>query len=202
MRAAPLQDSVGYRVTPAAIPGRSISYALGVLHEGNAFLGSQASGAFGQLSATSVMSEISKTWQRGPWTTQARASLGLTVTDASNGLLRESKPAVASAFALTTSRRFGQSSLGFSVSQPLRIEAGSLKLAYPATRTPDRTLVVKEVELSLEPDSRQLDYEVSWIHDSSPTSKYGVSVWATTNAGHTRSSIVKTGIVAAYQRQF
>ena len=202
MRSAPHQDSVGFRLTPAVRAGQSLSFSLGALHEGKAFLGSKASGAFGQMSATSVMSEVSKTWQLGSWTTEARASLGLTMADVSDGLLRESDPVVASAFALETTRQFRHSNLRFSVSQPLRIESGSLRLTYPATRTPDRTLVVSETELSLEPDARQLDYEVSWMHAASSHSIVGLSVWATTNAGHAQSSSVKTGIAAAYQRQF
>ena len=202
MRSAPNQDSVGFRLTPAVRAGQSLSFSLGALHEGKAFLGSKASGAFGQLSATSVMSEVSKTWQLGFWTTKARASLGLTMADVSDGLLRESDPVVASAFALETTRQFRHSNLRFSVSQPLRIESGSLRLAYPATRTRDRTLIVKETELSLEPDARQLDYEVSWMHAASSHSKVGLSAWATTNAGHARSASVKTGVAAVYQKRF
>ena len=202
MRSAPNQDSVAFRLTPAVRAGQSLSFSLGALHEGKAFLGSKASGAFGQLSATSVMSEISKTWQLGSWTSKARASLGLTAANVSDGLLRESDPVVASAFALETTRQFRHSNLRFSVSQPLRIESGSLRLAYPATRTRDRTLIVKETELSLEPDARQLDYEVSWMYAASSHSKVGLSAWATTNAGHARSASVKTGVAAVYQKRF
>ena len=202
MRSAPNQDSVAFRLTPAVRAGQSLSFSLGALHEGKAFLGSKASGAFGQLSATSVMSEVSKTWQLGSWTTEARASLGLTAANVSDGLLSESDPVVASAFALETTRQFRHSNLRFSVSQPLRIEEGSLQLTYPATRTPDRTLVVSETELSLEPNARQLDYEVSWIHAASSHSKVGLSAWATTNAGHAQSASVKTGVAAVYQKRF
>ena len=73
-----------------------------------------------------------------------------------------------SAFRLQATRPFANgSTLSFSLSQPLRVESGSLDLSLPTGRTQDGVVLHQSLSAPLAPGGRQLDLtaklEFPWL---------------------------------------
>ena len=50
--------------------------------------------------------------------------------------------------------------LGFFVNQPQRVEKGSMNLRLPTSSDRDRTVTYSNLNVDLEPDARQLNYDL------------------------------------------
>jgi len=121
-----------------ALPGGMARFEAGLLREMGGLLGARIGGAFGERVSSS-------TWYQaasfdlpiaGEWRAAGRYAVGLTSTDAdgSAGLLAGVDGLVSSQFALgayRTSVFAARDRVRLSVSQPLRVEAGALRVIAP-----------------------------------------------------------------------
>ena len=136
---------------------------VGVLREFDGALGTAASGAFGTLSSGVVFAGAGYGAELGGFRVEAGAELGLTGAQASGGLVREVTPLATSAFSLSGERAFQDGGrLRLSLSQPLRVERGRMRLAVPTGRTTRGEVVRGVVDAPLSPSGRQLDLAADW----------------------------------------
>ena len=148
---------------------RALTVKAGYLKEWDSLLGSEASGAFGQLSGETVflgagLNATAWGWQlgaEGEWG-QVQAGLG------QSQLIDAVSPLSTSAFRLQASRPFPNgSALSFSLRQPLRVESGAATLSLPTGRTRDGAVLRQVLSAPLIPSGRQLDMtakaEFPWL---------------------------------------
>ena len=154
------QDMEGLTLSwsPAALP--AFTMETGYLKEHQSLLGSQASGAFGQLSGRTLFLNAGVNTTT-PWGWQLAAQGELGMVDPSVGsspFIDHVSPLTTSAFRLQASRPFlGGGAFRLSLAQPLRVDSGAAALSLPTGRTPEGAVVGQEVSASLVPSGRQLD---------------------------------------------
>ncbi len=154
------QDMEGLTLSwsPAALP--AFTMETGYLKEHQSLLGSQASGAFGQLSGQTLFLNAGVNTTT-PWGWQLAAQGELGMVDPSVGsspFIDHVSPLATSAFRLQASQPFlGGGAFHLSLAQPLRVDSGAAALSLPTGRTPEGTVVGQEVSASLVPSGRQLD---------------------------------------------
>jgi len=136
-----------------------IGLRVGVVNEPRSALRLQARGAFGGFSSSLVYAGLGGATRVGRWTVAADVEAGIADVDSERGLIAEVSPLVSSAFGISVARTFdaGAQRLGFSVSQPLRVEKGHARLDVPTGRTSDGGVTRQVVPVPLSPSSRQVD---------------------------------------------
>ena len=145
---------------PSAAP---VGLRGGWLSERESMLGSRAAGAFGRLGAGAGFLGVDGGTRLGAWRLDASAELGLTSASTRGGILAGVSPLLSSAFAMRAERPLGErDSLRFSVSQPLRVEAGRARLSVPIGRTLEGRVLRRPVSADLSPAGRQIDVSARW----------------------------------------
>ena len=155
------QDSFGFAARrSAAMKGKtSVSFTTGAMIEPQSLLGSTSHGAFGAMSAGTFLSGVEAERPCGTWSCKAAGSLGVSLMRAAGGLIQSSTPTFASSFSLQALKVTPEYDLYVELSQPLRVESGSVDIAYPSARTSDRKILTESFRASLSPDGRQIDFE-------------------------------------------
>ena len=143
--------------TPASLP--AFTMAAGYLNENQSLLGSQGSGAFGQLSGETLFLSAGLDTRFGDWQLAAQGEIGQVNPAVSQSRFIDNVSSLStSAFRLAASRPFANgSALRFSLSQPLRVNSGAASLSLPTGRTQEGTVVGKTLSAPLAPSGRQLD---------------------------------------------
>ena len=143
--------------TPASLP--AFTMAAGYLNENQSLLGSQGSGAFGQLSGETLFLSAGLDTRFGDWQLAAQGEIGQVNPAVSQSRFIDNVSSLStSAFRLAASRPFANgSALRFSLSQPLRVNSGAASLSLPTGRTQEGTVVGKTLSAPLTPSGRQLD---------------------------------------------
>ena len=180
----------------------TISYTTGAMIEPHSHLGSTSHGAFGTMSAGTFLTGIEVERPCGTWTCQAAGSLGVSLMRTSGGLIQSSTPTFASSFSLQALKETPEYDLYVELSQPLRVESGSVEIAYPSARTPDRKILTESFRASLSPDGRQIDFQAGVVLPLSRNSKLGAQAWISHNPGHNRQSPPIFGAAIAYRSNF
>ena len=162
------------RVGEAPAPGAGVVLAwrprssalgmrLGALREFESALGARAGGAFGRLASGVAFAGTGFDAEMGGWGIEAGAELGVTGSEASGGMVREVSALATSAFSFSAERAFEDGGrLRLSLSQPLRVERGRLRLAVPTGRTKRGEVVRGIVDAPLTPSGRQIDLGADW----------------------------------------
>ena len=162
------------RVGEAPAPGAGVVLAwrprssalgmrLGALREFESALGARAGGAFGRLASGVAFAGTGFGAEMGGWGIEAGAELGVTGSEASGGMVREVSALATSAFSFSAERAFEDGGrLRLSLSQPLRVERGRLRLAVPTGRTKRGEVVRGIVDAPLTPSGRQIDLGADW----------------------------------------
>ena len=162
------------RVGEAPAPGAGVVLAwrprnsalgmrLGALREFESALGARAGGAFGRLASGVAFAGTGFGAEMGGWGIEAGAELGMTGSEASGGMVREVSALATSAFSFSAERAFEDGGrLRLSLSQPLRVERGRLRLAVPTGRTKRGEVVRGIVDAPLTPSGRQIDLGADW----------------------------------------
>jgi hypothetical protein len=91
--------------------------------------------------------------------------------------------------------------LRFSISQPLRLSAGQIRMDLPVGRTKDGVVLFYSVTGSLEPTGRQIDFGVSYALQPTATSSLSFGAVYSTDDGHVAGA-QSTGFGAAYSLKF
>ena len=198
------RDSFGFasRQSPRKKGKANISYTTGAMIEPQSHLGSTSHGAFGTMSAGTFLTGIEVERPCGTWTCQAAGSLGVSLMRTSGGLIQSSTPTFASSFSLQALKVTPEYDIYVELSQPLRVESGSVEITYPSARTPDRKILTESFKASLSPDGRQIDFQAGVVLPLSKNSKLGAQAWISHNPGHIRHSPSIFGAAIAYRSNF
>ena len=180
----------------------TISFTTGAMIEPQSLLGSTSHGAFGTMSAGTFLSGIEAERPCGTWSCKAAGSLGVSLMRATGGLIQSSTPTLASSFSVQALKVTPEYDLYVELSQPLRVESGSVDIAYPSARTPDRKILNESFRASLSPDGRQIDFQAGVVLPLSKNSKLGAQAWISHNPGHIRQSPPNFGAAIAYRSNF
>ena len=198
------RDSFGFASSqPTRNLGKAtISFTAGAMIEPQSLLGSTSHGAFGTMSAGTFLTGIEAEHPCGTWSCQAAGSLGVSLMRPAGGLIQSSTPTFASSFSLQALKVTPEYDLYIELSQPLRVESGSVEVAYPSARTPDRKILTESFKAALSPDGRQIDFQAGVILSLSKTSNLGAQAWISHNPGHARHSPPIFGAAIAYRSDF
>lgn len=175
---------------------------LAALHEPDSVLGTRTEGAFGHQRSASLAAQLHKQRKLLGWNTAASIAASLTSVHASGGIIRSASPVLASSLALTAQRQTEFGVLHASVTQPLRIEAGHVRVRYPSARTPDRQVVYQSFQADLAPSGRQLDFEIGTTRSLSSSARYGISLRATRDPGHIDQASAIFGVSLGFASSF
>ena len=198
------RDSFGFASRrPSQKKGKAtISYTTGAMIEPQSLLGSTSHGAFGTMSAGTFLTGIEVERPCGTWSCQAAGSLGVSLMRPAGGLIQSSTPTLASSFSLQALKMTPEYDLYVELSQPLRVESGSVEVAYPSARTPDRKILTESFRAALSPDGRQIDFQAGVVLPLSKNSKLGAQAWISHNPGHNRQSPSIFGAAIAYRSNY
>ena len=198
------RDSFGFasRRPPRKKGKATISFTAGAMIEPHSHLGSTSHGAFGTMSAGTFLTGIEAARPCGAWSCQAAGSLGVSLMRPTGGLIQSSTPTFASSFSLQALKETPEYDLYVELSQPLRVESGSVEVAYPSARTPDRKILTESFRAELSPTGRQIDFQAGAILPLSKNSALGAQAWISHNPGHIRHSPSIFGAAIAYRSNF
>ena len=180
----------------------TISYTTGAMIEPHSHLGSTSHGAFGTMSAGTFLTGIEAERPCGTWSCKAAGSLGVSLMRPSGGLIQSSTPTLASSFRVQALKETSEYDVYVELSQPLRVESGSVDIAYPSARTPDRKILTESFRAALSPDGRQIDFQAGVVLPLSKNSKLGAQAWISHNPGHNRQSPSIFGAAIAYRSNY
>jgi hypothetical protein len=136
---------------------------IGWLGEEETLLGSKAGGAFGQLSADTLIGGFELQLRAGGWDLAAAAELGWTLAELGGGIISDLSGLTTTTFSLHATRRLtGTDRLIFSLSQPPRLEQGLAILRLPVGRTQGGRVRYRSVATELTPSGRELNLAASW----------------------------------------
>lgn len=141
---------------------RPFAMRFGWLSEPQAVLGSTGGGAWGELSADSFAVGFETETELAGWRVGADAELGRVRPQASGTIVTGWSDLTTSAFSLRAARFLTEDDeIGFSVSQPVRVEHGRANLTVPIGRTRDGAVLHESSSVGLSPSGRQLDSSIS-----------------------------------------
>lgn len=175
---------------------------LAALHEPDSALGARTEGAFGRQRSASLAAQLNHQRELRGWSASASFAASLTSIHATDGIIRSATPAMASSFALKAQRNTEYGALHISVTQPLRVEAGHVRVRYPSARTPDRKVVYETFQADLAPSGRQLDFEIGATRQLSPSARLGMSLRVTRDPGHIDRSPAVIGASMGFAARF
>ena len=184
--------------------GQTAGYGvrLGILNEPSSLLGSRGQDAFGQLSARSAVLGLEWHAEWLGWRIAADTEWGFVDGTAADGLLKGLSGVTTSAASLRTSRRLGHSNeLMLSLSQPPRVESGSLNLRVPIGRTPGGGIQEQTLRSALAPSKRQIDLTAHWRHRDVLGGELRLGALYTRNFGHIAGP-GETGVLLAWSSGF
>ena len=153
--------------TPTAFSALTVE--AGYLNEQQSLLGSQAKGAFGHLSGETLFLGAGLHTTARSWQLAIQGEIGQANPSVGQSQLIDAVSSLStSAFRLQATRPFANgSTLSFSLSQPLRVESGSVDLSLPTGRTQDGVVLSQALSAPLAPSGRQLDLtaklEFPWL---------------------------------------
>ena len=143
--------------------GSGYGIRLGFIEEPEGALGAETRGAFGGVSAHSAVAGLEWSSRLFGWQLAADTEWGLVDADTRSGMLADMENVVSSASSFRANRAFGKfGELQLSLSQPPRVEKGSISLRLPIGRTFAGETLMQDIKGSLTPSGRQQDWTLSW----------------------------------------
>ena len=180
-----------------------LKLTAGWMAERETMLGSHLAGAFGRLSTGSAFVGFNGGTRLGAWRLEASAELGVAYARARGGMLTGVSPLASSAFALRAERPLdANGSLQFSVSQPLRIEAGRARFSVPVGRTKDRRVLRRSLTVDLAPGGRQIDLSARWRKRLATGGDLRLGAIWTLDPGHVAATASELTVLAGLRHSF
>ncbi|GAA0455335.1 S8 family serine peptidase [Sphingomonas molluscorum] len=180
----------------------AVSTPLGIgvevsnLAERGQALGLRGGAEFGLHGARTTMASLTARRMIVGVLVSARATASTTRVDGGSEMLRFSEPVSGSAFALEGARNLfgGLATLG--VSSPLRVERARATLLAPvAFDLMTNVLTTATTAIDLAPSARELDLELGWSANLSPTASLRLGVAHAFDAGHVAGATDTAGFV-------
>ncbi len=183
-------------------PGSAFGLRAGWLGERRSLLGTVPRGAFGSLRGSATFAGLESDMAVGGWRIGGSAEIGAIRARVEGGVFEAISPLVTSAFAVHATRRTtGGGAFRVSLSQPLRVEDGSARLAIPAGRTKVGRVVRERVTAGLAPEGRQVDLALHWQR---PTrfGEYRLGAALSRDPGHRRSAGLEGVLLSGWRIAF
>ncbi|MCY4173087.1 MAG: hypothetical protein OXF25_03285 [Cyanobacteria bacterium MAG CAR3_bin_5] len=178
------------------------TFTAGAVHEPDSLLGTQAKGIFGSLAANTF--HIGSRWQTdlGQWSISASGELGLvSPTVAGSSVIDRIDTLATNTFTLEAARDFNNgNTIRFSLSQPLRVAAGSMKYTF-ANGSQDGLVTGQSHSASLTPSGRQLDFTTA-LGVPLGEGELSLGLTMSTQPGHRKGSDSEVAVFTAYQARW
>ena len=175
----------------------------GLVAEHESLLGTTAGSAFGRVSSSSAFVGIEGNGRIGAWRVNAGAEIGTVRAAPRGGMLAYIAPLTTSAFAFAAERSLAEgNTLSFSVSQPLRVEAGRARLSVPVGRTVDGRVLRRSLTADLEPAGRQIDVVAQWRKVLTGDSELRLGAGWTWQSGHDADAGPDLAFLAGWVHSF
>jgi len=185
-----------------------LQIVLGTNYEQNKFLNSSSTGAFatGDMSNTNFTGVKYKKNLENDFTFVGSGFAGYTYIDrASNSYIDKSTPLLTSTFTLGLAKANfikKDQRIGFFINQPQRVEDGSLNLRVPTSSDRDRTVTYSNLNVDLEPDARQINFDIIFHKAVTETSNLSANLTHVKNGDHSNSSKNQNFISLFYKKTF
>jgi subtilase-type serine protease len=185
-----------------------LQIVLGTNYEQNKFLSSTSTGAFatGDMSNTNFTGIKYKKNLGDDFTFVGSGFAGYTHIDkASNSYIDKSTPLLTSTFTLGLAKANfikKDQRIGFFINQPQRVEDGSLNLRVPTSSDRDRTVTYSNLNVDLEPDARQINFDIIFQKAVTETSNLSANLTHVQNGDHSNSSKDQNFISLFYKKTF
>ncbi len=185
-----------------------LQFVLGSNFEQNKFLNSYSSGVFstGEMSNTNFTGLKYVKNISDDYTFVGSGFAGYTHIDkASNSYIDKSTPLLTTTFTVGLAKdNFLEEDqkLGFFVNQPQRVEKGSMNLRLPTSSDRDRTVTYSNLNVDLEPDARQLNYDLIFNKKITELSNLSANFTHVQNGDHSKNSESQNFISLFYKRIF
>ncbi len=185
-----------------------LQIVFGANYEKNKFLNSTSSGAFatGGLSNTNFTGVKYKKNLPNNITFVGSGFAGYTYIDkAENSYLDGSTPLLTSSFTLGIAKDDfieKDQSIGFFINQPQRVEDGSINLRVPTSSDRNRTVTYSNLNVDLEPESRQINYDIIFHRKITETSNLSANITHIQNGDHSDNSENQNFISLFYKKTF
>ncbi len=185
-----------------------LQIVLGTNYEQNKFLNSSSTGVFatGDMSNTNFTGVKYKKNLGDDFTFVGSGFAGYTHIDkASNSYIDKSTPLLTSTFTLGLAKaNFIKKNqrIGFFINQPQRVEDGSLNLRVPTSSDRGRTVTYSNLNVDLEPDARQINFDIIFQKAVTETSNLSANLTHVQNGDHSNSSKNQNFISLFYKKTF
>lgn len=179
-----------------------VGFRAGWLAEQATLLGTMATGAFGQLSATAAVTGLETSFEIGRWHLAADAEIGKARPQVRGGIMTRMSSLTTSAFAFNATRRLAHGGLiRIVLSQPLRVEGGRAALSVPVGRTKDGAMLRQAVSADVSPSGRQIDVSAQWYYPLVNGELRFDAAWMH-NPGHNANADPALRLLAGWQFEF
>ena len=185
-----------------------LQIVFGANYEQNKFLNSTSTGAFatGDLSNTNFTGVKYKKNLGDDFTFVGSGYAGYTYIDkAAGSYIDNSTPLLTSSFTLGLAKAnfFKEDQrIGFFVNQPQRVEDGSLNLRVPTSSDRDRTVTYSNLNVDLEPDARQINFDIIFNKIITESSNLSANLTHVQNGDHSNGSKNQNFISLFYKKTF
>ena len=171
--------------TLARVQPRPFGVRIGWLGEGETLLGSKAGGAFGRLSANTLIGGFELQLQAGGWDLAAAAELGWTLAEYGGGIITDLSGLTSTSFSLHATRRLtGSDRLTLSLAQPPRLEQGLATLNLPIGRSKGGRVLYRSVLAELTPSGRELNLAAGWQREQLLGGTFRAEAALSSDPGH------------------
>ena len=185
-----------------------LQIVFGANYEQNKFLNSTSSGVFatGDLSNTNFTGIKYKKNLSDDITFVGSGFAGYTYIDkAANSYIDSSSPLLTSSFTLGLAKANflkQDQTIGFFVNQPQRVEDGSLILRVPTSSDRDRTVTYSNLNVDLEPDARQINFDIIFNKTITESSNFSANLTHVRNGDHSNESKNQNFLSLFYKKTF
>jgi hypothetical protein len=185
-----------------------LQIVFGANYEQNKFLNSTSSGAFatGDLSNTNFTGVKYKKNFGDDFTFVGSGFAGYTHIDkAANSYIDSSTPLLTSSFTLGLAKANfikEDQRIGFFINQPQRVEDGNINLRVPTSSDRDRTVTYSNLNVDLEPDARQINFDIIFNKTITESSNLSANLTHVQNGDHSNSSKNQNFISLFYKKTF
>ncbi len=179
-----------------------VGIRAGWIEERETLLGSMGHGAFGNLSATTGFLGIDGGVQLGRWRLGGSGEFGMARPEVHGGIIQDISTLATTAFSVHLGTTLADAgSLEFSVSQPLRVEAGQAALQVPAARTRQGTVTYHGFTADLAPGNRWIDLAAQWNRRLGP-GEFRLGAIRSHRAGHRKALGAPMALLSGWRWTF
>ena len=185
-----------------------LQIVLDTNYEQNKFLNSASTGVFatGDMSNTNFTGIKYKKNLNNDFTFVGFGFAGYTHIDkALNSYIDKSTPILTSTFTLgLVKANFIKKNqkIGFFINQPQRVEDGSINLRVPTSSDRDRMVTYSNLNVDLEPNARQINYDIVFHKMVTETSNLSVNLTHVQNGDHSSKSQNQNFFSLFYKKSF